>query len=262
MRADWNQLKNLLVRMAWRDISLRYRGSMLGVLWSFIVPLLTVGLYTFLFSYVFKASWHEQATGHSNYALILFAGLIVHGFLSDILIRASSVIRSQSNLVKKVVFPLHALPAVVVLSVAFQMLVSLCVLTLLQLFVVGQVTPSMLAIPFLLFPLLLMGLGFSWFFASLGVFLQDLSQIMGLVSTALMFTAPILFPLSALPDFIKPWLFLNPLTFIVEQLRIVLLFGGSIDWLGFLAYCVISVLVFLLGWWIFDRTKKGFADVL
>lgn len=262
MHKNWSQVKNLVVRMAWRDISLRYRGSMLGVLWSFILPLFTVGLYTFLFSYVFKARWHEQPTGHSNYALILFAGLIVHGFLSDVLTRACTVIRSQSNLVKKVVFPLHALPVVVVLSVAFQMLVSLCVLTLLQLLVVGEISPLMLAIPFVLFPLLLMGLGFAWFFASLGVFLQDLSQLMGLIATALMFTAPILFPLSALPDFIQPWLFLNPLTFIVEQLRLVLLFGGSVDWLGFLAYYATSIVVFLLGWWIFDRTKKGFADVL
>ena len=159
MRADLKQLWVLVVRMTWRDISMRYKGSFLGVFWSLFLPLLTVALYTFLFSYVFKARWGEQNEGLSNYALILFAGLILHGFLSEVLTRASSVIRAQSNLVKKVVFPLHALPAVVVLSVAFQMMVSLGVLLALQLFLVGQVTISALALPLLLIPLIFIGFG-------------------------------------------------------------------------------------------------------
>ena len=241
---------------------MRYRGSILGVVWSFIVPLLTVSLYTFLFSYVFQARWDQQSMGHSNYALILFAGLILHGFLSDVLVRACTVIRSQSNLVKKVVFPLHALPAVAVFSVAFQMLVSLCVLIALQLALFGSVSVASLALPLLLVPLIFMGLGLAWLLAALGVYLQDLVQLMGMVSTALMFTSPILFPIKALPADIQPLLFLNPLTFLVEQLRGILLFGASPDWLGLLIYFIVSCLVLVFGWWIFERTKKGFADVL
>ena len=262
MRADVKQLWVLVVRMTWRDISMRYKGSILGIFWSVISPLLTVALYTFLFSYIFKARWGEQTGGLSNYALILFAGLILHGFLSEILTRSCSVIRVQSNLVKKVVFPLHALPAVVVLSVAFQMIVSLGVLIALQLLLVGDLSISSLTLPFLLIPLIFIGFGFAWLLGALGVYLQDLTQIIGLISTALMFSAPILYPIQALPEFIQPWLILNPLTFMAQQLRTVLLFGGMPDLLGLFIYFMISVFVLLFGWWVFDRTQKGFADVL
>ena len=262
MSSELKQLWVLVVLMTWRDISMRYKGSILGVFWSLILPLLTVALYTFLFSYVFKARWGEQNEGLSNYALILFAGLIVHGFLSEVLTRACLVIRAHTNLVKKVVFPLHALPAVVVLSVAFQMMVSLGVLLGLQLLLVGHFTISALTLPLLLIPLIFIGLGCAWLLGALGVYLQDLVQIIGLVSTALMFSAPILYPIQALPEFIQPWLFLNPLTFLVGQLRTILLFGGMPDWFGLLIYFIFSVFVLLVGWWVFDRTKKGFADVL
>jgi lipopolysaccharide transport system permease protein len=262
MRSNLRQSILLVVRMTWRDISLRYKGSVLGVFWSLILPLLTVTLYTFLFSYVFKARWGGQSEGLSNYALILFAGLILHGFLSDVLVRACSVVRSQSNLVKKVVFPLHTLPAVVVFSVAFQMVVSLCVLVVLQLLSVGHLTIAAFALPLLLVPLVFVGLGCAWLLGALGVYLQDLGQVIGLASTALMFSAPILYPIEALPEIVQPWLFLNPLTFLVGQLRTVLLFGGTPDWLGLLAYFIFSVFVLISGWWVFDRTKKGFADVL
>ena len=262
MRSDLKQLWTLVLRMTWRDIASRYKGSILGVFWSLILPLLTVALYTFLFSYVFKARWGEENAGLSNYALILFAGLILHGFLSEVLTRSCSVVRAQSNLVKKVVFPLHAIPAVVVLSSAFQMMISLCVLIVMQLFLVGHVTLSAFTLPFLLIPLIFIGLGCAWLLGALGVFLQDMAQIIGLVSSALMFSAPILYPIQALPEFIQPWLFLNPLTFLAGQLRTVLLFGGMPDWSGLLVYFVFSVFVLLLGWWVFARTKKGFADVL
>jgi lipopolysaccharide transport system permease protein len=259
---DIQQLWMLVMRMTWRDISSRYKGSILGVFWTLIVPLITVVLYTFLFSYIFKARWAEQEEGVSNYALILFAGLILHGFLSEVFSRACSAIRSQSNLVKKVVFPLHALPAVVVFSVAFQMLVSLGVLIFLQLLMVGHLTLAARTLPLLLIPLIFIGLGSAWLFGALGVFLQDLVQIVGLMSTVLMFSAPILYPMQALPDFVQPWLFLNPLTFLVGEVRSVLLFGRMPDWSGLSIYFLFSVFILLFGWWVFDRTKKGFADVL
>jgi len=262
MGVNLRQLKVLIFRMTWREITLRYKGSILGLLWSFILPLLTVALYTFLFSYVFKAKWNEQDSGLSNYAVILFSGLILHNFLSDVLIRSCTVVRAQSNLVKKVVFPLHVLPAVVVFSASFQMLVSLFVLTAMQLFLGGQLTIAALALPFLLMPLIFFGLGAAWIISVLGVYLEDLGQVIGLASTALMFSAPILYPIKALPEFIHPWLYLNPLTFLVEQLRIVLLFGGIPNWFGLLIYYLVSMSVLAIGWWLFDRTKKGFADVL
>lgn len=259
---DIQQLWILVLRMTWRDIASRYKGSMLGVFWTLIVPLITVVLYTFLFSYIFKARWAEQEEGISSYALILFAGLIVHGFLSEVLSRACSAIRSQSNLVKKVVFPLHALPAVVVFSVAFQMLVSLFVLISIQLILVGHLSCAVLSLPLLLLPLLFIGLGVAWLFGALGVYLQDLVQVVGLMSTILMFSAPILYPMQALPEFVQPWLFLNPLTFLVGEVRAVLLFGRMPDWSGLSIYFLFSIAIMLLGWWVFDKTKKGFADVL
>ena len=262
MHTELLQFRFLIIRMTIRDIALRYRGSILGVIWSFILPLLTVAIYTFLFSYVFKARWSEQGDGLSSYPLILFTGLILHSFLSEVLTRSCTVIRVQSNLVKKVVFPLHVLPAVLVLSGSFQMIVSFCVLFAFQVMMFGHLSAGVLVVPLLFICLVFMGLGAAWFLAALGVYLQDLAQVIGLISTALMFSAPILYPINALPEFVRPWLYLNPLTFLVEQLRNVLLFGGVIDWLGLFIYAVAAVFVVIFGWWVFDRTKKGFADVL
>jgi lipopolysaccharide transport system permease protein len=262
----------ILWQLGCRDIQMRYKGSFLGLFWSLLTPVLNVVLYTFLFSVVFKSQWGEEfnpagsgsgnSAGHSQYAIILFTGLLLHAFLAEILVRSCLVVTQQANLVKKVVFPLHVLPAVVVFASAFQLLVSGVVLIAGLILLGATLHASLITLPLLCLPLALMSLGLAWVLAALGVFVRDLGQIMGWLVTALMFSAPILYPLKTVSASWGPWLYLNPLTFVVEEGRHVIFAGAWPHWSGWLIYCGASLLVALIGAKFFDWTKEGFADVL
>jgi len=270
----------ILWQLGWRDIQMRYKGSFLGLFWSLLTPVLNVVLYTFLFSVVFKSQWGEEFTpsgsvagagagalsgdsaGHSQYAIILFTGLLLHAFLSDILVRSCLVVTQQANLVKKVVFPLHVLPAVVVFASVFQLLVSGVVLLAGLIFMGAELHGAMITLPLLCLPLALMSLGLAWILAALGVYVRDLGQIMGWLVTALMFSAPILYPLKTISASWGPWLYFNPLTFVVEEVRHVIFAGTWPDWSGWWIYCGVSLVVAMAGAKFFDWTKEGFADDL
>lgn len=271
---SFNAFWRLLWQLGCRDIQSRYKGSVLGILWSLITPILTVGLYTFLFSVVFHAQWGEDfrstdiasssssGPGHAQYALILFTGLMLHSFLADIMQRATGVVVSQANLVKKVVFPLHVLPAVVVFSSVFQILVSGMVL-LLALLLSGQGAHlSWVCLPLLLAPFVVLGLGVAWFLSALGVYLRDLGQIMSWLITALLFSAPVLYPLNTVSQKLGAYLLLNPLTFMVEEWRQVIYAGTWPHWGAWGVYAGVSFLMASLGFTVFAKMKKGFADVL
>jgi lipopolysaccharide transport system permease protein len=273
----------LLWQMGVRDIQVRYKGSVLGVLWSLLTPLLTVALYTFLFSVVFKTQWAEdmrppmsrqmtqingaEESAHGQYALILFAGLILHSFLAEIMTRACSIVVVQSNLVKKVVFPLHVLPAVVVFTALFQLLVSsglliFCVLLVQWVSGLKGLFAAWVSLPLLVVPLVCWGLGAAWLLGALGVFLRDLHQIMGWLVMALMFSAPILYPLVNVSERYRAWLYLNPLTWLVETWRHVIYWGAWPIWTEWSVYALLGVIFAICSAWVFERMKKGFADVL
>jgi len=269
-----NAFWRLLWQLGCRDVQSRYKGSVLGILWSLITPILTVGLYTFLFSVVFHAQWGENfgrtelnassssEARHADYALILFTGLMLHTFLADIMQRSTGVILSQANLVKKVVFPLHVLPAVVVFSSVFQILVSSMVL-LLALLISGQSAHlSWLSLPLLFAPFVVLGLGVAWVLSALGVYLRDLSQIMSWLITALLFSAPVLYPLNTVSQKLGALLLLNPLTFVVEEWRQVIYAGAWPHWAAWGVYAIVSILIAGMGFAVFAKMKKGFADVL
>jgi lipopolysaccharide transport system permease protein len=251
----------LLWQLARRDVVGRYRGASLGVVWALITPLLQVLLYTFLFAYVFKSRWAGNDSP-SFYGVVIFSGFIVHGFLTDVMSRSVSCIVSQSGLVKKVVFPLSVLPVVVVASGLFHALLSSVALSMVLIFL--GLTPGItsVALPLILAPLFVFCLGLSWFLAALGVYLRDMSQLMSLIVSSLLFTAPVLYPRDVLPSWLQPWLLFNPLTFVVEEFRAVLFFGTWPDWGGLFIYSTVSMLVAWLGWLSFVKTSKGFADVL
>jgi lipopolysaccharide transport system permease protein len=270
LKAFWR----LLWQLGCRDIQTRYKGSVLGLLWSLINPVLTVVLYTFLFSVVFHTQWEEDfgpkdikalastSSSHGQYALILFTGLMLHSFLADIIQRAGQVITQQANLVKKVVFPLHVLPAVVVFASLFQITVSAIVL-LLALVVSGQTAyVSWLSLPLLILPLVILGLGVAWLLGALGVFLRDLNQLMGWLVTALLFSAPILYPLKTVSQKMGTYLYLNPLTYMVEDWRHVIYGGNWPNWGQWFTYLSFSLVLAVFGYAVFGKMKKGFADVL
>lgn len=250
--------------MVRREVIGRYRGSMLGLLWSFVNPVLMLAVYTFIFSVVFKARWGAGDGTGSNleFAVILFAGLIVFNLFSECLSRAPGLILSNVNYVKKVIFPLEILPLVSLGSALFHAAASLFVLVLFLTFSDLRLVWTVALFPLVLLPLLPLILGLSWLLASLGVFLRDVGQLVGLILTALMFLSPIFYPVSALPESVRDFIFLNPLSFIIEQSRSVLIFGQLPDWAGLAGYAAIAMLFALAGRFWFEKTRKGFPDVM
>lgn len=261
LKSLWRS-RDLIRQMAKREIVGRYRGSVFGLLWSFFNPVFMLAIYTFVFSVVFKAKWSVGSGSKTEFAIILFAGLIVFNLFSETVSRSPSLILANVNYVKKVVFPLEILPVVAIVSSTFHTLVSIGVLLLFKLIINHQLEFTILLLPFVLLPLLILTLGLSWFLSSLGVYLRDVSQTIGLIMSALMFVSPIFFPLSALPPSFQTVVLLNPLTFIIEQAREVLVFGHLPNWAGLVVYLCVSTLVALLGLIFFQKTRKGFADVL
>src|SRR3569623_40 len=254
--------RQLIAQMAKREVAGRYRGSVMGIAWSFFNPLLMLTVYTFFFSVVFKARWIGGTGSKTEFALILFAGLMVFNFFAECINRAPTLILSNSNYVKKVVFPLEILPSVILVSALFHLAVSLGVWVLFFLVFFGLPPASVFLFPIVLLPLLLLTLGISWFIASLGVYLRDLSQIVGVVTTALMFLSPVFYPIAILPETVQPFVQLSPLTLTVEQWRNVLIWGKPNEWGKWFSHLVTSFGLLSFGFNWFQKTRKGFADVL
>lgn len=256
----------LLLQLIRRDVQARYRGSALGMAWSFVIPLLMLGVYTFVFAIVFKARWGSDPSGAEggtlDFALNLYAGLILHGFLAENLSRAPTLITSNANYVTKVVFPLAILPPMLLGSALFHLAVNLGVLLLALLCFGPAVPPTLLLAPLLLLPLAVFALGVNYFLASLGVFLRDIGQLMGLAITLLMFLSPIFYPVTALPDFLQSWILLNPLTLPVEWLRGLLMEQRLPEIYPFAVYAAFAMLTAAVGRYWFLRTRGAFADVL
>lgn len=258
--------RQLLGQMTKREVIGRYKGSLLGLGWSFLNPVLMLGVYTFVFSVVFKARWEGGQEGGEEskamFAIVLFIGMIVHGLFSEILNRAPSLIVGNVNYVKKVIFPLEILPVVTANVALFHTLVSLGVWLLAYFAFINVPHWSALLFPIVILPLLFLALGLSWFLASLGVFLRDVSPIVSIITMIMMYLSPVFFPVKSLPEEIQPLIMVNPLTFIIEQARDVLIWGKSPNYLGLLAYTAMALAVLWAGFAWFQKTRKGFSDVL
>jgi lipopolysaccharide transport system permease protein len=254
--------RSLIKSLAVREVVGRYRGSALGILWSFFNPVFMLAVYTFVFSVVFKARWSGGSDSKTEFALILFAGLLVFNLFSECVSRAPGLILANVNYVKKVIFPLEILPWVSLGSAFFHTLISFGVWLLFYLFFFGIPKLTLLLFPLVLVPLILFTMGLSWLLASLGVYLRDVGQIISLVVTVLMFLSPVFYPVSALPERYQIILHLNPLTAVIEQVRGVLIWGQFPQWTSFAIQIMVSGLVAWLGFAWFQKTRKGFADVV
>ena len=254
--------RELVKASAKREVLGRYRGSALGLLWSFFNPLFMLAVYTFVFSVVFKARWNVASDSKTEFALMLFAGLMVFNLFGESISRAPSLVLGNVNYVKKVVFPLEILPVVTLLSALFHGLISLGVWLLAHLMFFGLPHATVLYLPLIIVPFLLFVMGLSWWLASIGVFLRDVSQFIGTVITVLMFMTPIFYPVTALPEEFRQWLYFNPLTLVIEQSRDVLYWGKQPDFALLGIYALASVVIAWLGFAWFQKTRKGFADVL
>jgi lipopolysaccharide transport system permease protein len=255
--------RQLILQLTKREVLGRYRGSLMGLAWSFFNPLLMLAVYTFVFSVVFSARWGTGApTSRIQFALVLFVGVIVHGLLAESINKAPGLILGNANYVKRVIFPLEILPWVVLGSALFHAVVSLAILLFSQVLFNGGLPATALWLPLVLLPLVPMTMGFAWLLAATGVFIRDVGQLTGIITTVMMFMAPVFYPISALPQQYRKWLYLNPITFIIEQSRAVLFTGAQPDWIGMAGYSAIAMLVAGCGFWWFQMTRKGFADVV
>lgn len=262
MIAGFWRNRSLILALSRREVVGRYRGSFLGIFWSFFHPLFMLAVFTFVFSVVFQARWGGGSGSKTEFALVLFAGLIVFNLFAECINRAPGLILSNVNYVKKVVFPLEILPWVALGSAMFHAVISLGVWLIAYAFLFGLPHVTSLLLPLIFFPLVLLVMGLSWILASLGVYLRDVSQFVGILTTVLMFLSPIFYPASALPEAYRSFLLMNPLMPAIEQTRDVLFWGRIPDMSFWGAYFLAAACIAWLGFAWFQKTRKGFADVL
>lgn len=254
--------RNLATSLIKREVVGRYRGSMMGILWSFLHPVFMLAVYTFVFSVVFKARWNTGSESKTEFAVVLFAGLMVFNLFSECINRAPNLIQSNVNYVKKVIFPLEILPWVAMGSSIFHSFISLTVWFIFYLIFIGSPHLSALLFPLILAPLILFTMGLSWLLASLGVYLRDIAQMIGILTTTLLFLSPVFYPVSSLPPEYQSLLMLNPLTSVIEQARDVLIWNKLPNWHYYFLSLMASGAIAWLGFAWFQKTRKGFADVI
>ncbi len=254
--------RRLVMTLIQREVLGRYRGSIMGVLWSFITPILMLSVYTFVFSVVFKARWNAQSNSMTEFGMVLFAGLIMFNIFAECINRAPSLVLANVNYVKKVVFPLEILPWVSLGSALFHAIVSLGVWLAAYVILFGVPHLTVLLLPVVVLPLVFLIMGVSWGLASLGVYLRDVTQFVGIITTVVMFLSPIFFPASAIPEQYRALLVINPLTSVVEGARDVLFWGVVPDMVFLSTYLLGAAFFAWVGFVWFQKTRKGFADVL
>lgn len=254
--------RELLWQLTQRDILMRYRGSLLGVFWSLITPLFMLIVYTFVFGVVFQARWDRPVENHFEFALILFCGLVVFNFFAEVMSRAPGIILSNPNYIKRVVFPVEILPVSLFGSAALNAVIGFAILIIAVLIIHGTIHATLLFLPLILLPLVLFSMGLAWFLAATGVFIRDIAQVVPIILTALMFLSPIFYPISVIPAYLRWAYMINPIGYVVEDARQALIWGQPPHWQWLLTGTLLGILTAILGFIWFQKTKKGFVDVI
>ena len=254
--------RDLTLELTRRDILGRYRGANFGLLWSLLGPLMMLAIYTIAFGEILGARWNQVSGDTAAFGMVLFIGILTHGFFGECLSRSPKMMAENANYVKRVVFPLHVLTWTVALSALFHMAMNLLVFAVLNALFFGGFSPYIVLVPLVVLPLMLMSIAVSWVFASLGVYLRDISQAVPVIVTAMLFLSSAIVPVDALPPKYQRIFHLNPLTFFIDQMREVALWGRPPDWSGLLMATVAGLAALYLAYGWFRFTSRGFADVL
>jgi homopolymeric O-antigen transport system permease protein len=255
--------RDLIRQFTRREVEGRYRGSFLGLFWSFLHPLALLAIYTFLSGVVFRARWPGSTSGGlGEFALLLFCGLVAFNVLAECVNRASGLILAVPSYVKKVVFPLEVLPVALLGSALFHALASLAVLLAFGFLARGSLSWTVALVPLAMVPLVFLTLGLTWVLASLGVFLRDLGSATPLLVQVLFFATPVIYPLESVPEPLRGALHLNPMTWVVEAFRRLIFRGEVLNWVVLAAWALATGAFMLLGYAWFMKSKKGFADVM
>jgi lipopolysaccharide transport system permease protein len=260
-QSGWRNRK-LILRLAKREIEARYRGSLLGIFWTVLVPVIMLLVYGFTFTVVFQAKWEIPAGGKGHFVLLLFSGLIIFNLFSECLNRAPGLLLQHASYIKKVVFPLEILPWVTLIVALFNAATSSVILAIVYAVLLGVPPITAVYLPLMLLPILFLSLGLTLFFSSVGVFVRDLQQLMGLITMVIMFLSPLFYPISALPERYRTYIKFSPISLAIEESRKVLFLGQSPDFVVWGIYLACSWLVAWVGFIWFMKTKKGFADVV
>ena len=266
-RAVWQPLwempgrLNLILSLARRELVLRYKGSVLGIVWALVTPIVMIAIFTFLFSGIFKARFNVSDSPW-DYALYLFCGLLPWTAFQESLQLSAGTIVAHANLVKRVVFPLETLPVAQTLAALANQLFGTIALLIAIVIIRQQLHPTVLWLPVLLLPQLIATMGAAWLLASLGVFLRDIVQGITLVLMAWMYLTPIIYPESIVPPRYLQFIQLNPFTPLVRCYRRILIDGLAPDWPGLAYFTAFAIVSFGFGYWWFARTRKNFADVI
>jgi len=253
--------RSLVIELTKREFSGRYRGSFGGIVWSFLQPLFLLSVYTIAFGVILKSRWGFSG-GTADYALMLFAGLIVFNAFSEVLNKSPTLVTDNPNFVKKVVFPLELLPVIAVSTALIHALIGIAVWLLgyALLFGTPKATALLFPLVFICFIPVLLGLG--WLLSSLGVVVRDMSQLTSMLNHTLLFLTPIFYSIEAAPPVLQNLLLINPLTFIVEQLRLILFYGQMPVLSGLGVYFVLSSVFAWLALAVFKRLRPTFADMV
>ena len=254
--------RNLIVQFTRREVEKRYRGTMLGLFWSFLTPLIMLGVYTLVFGFIFGGSFGHPGETKTQFALGLFCGLLLWDFIGGSLSGAPGLIISNPNYVTKVIFPLEILPLCSVGSSFFHMLIGFLPLLLFVLIADGGIPITALQVIPILIPVILYCLGLTWIFSALGVFLRDIGSLIPPALTIIMFLSAIFFPLSAIPKDFRWIVGLNPAAILISMARNALVFGQSLNWATLGIQTALSLAVAILGYALFLKCKPAFADVV
>jgi lipopolysaccharide transport system permease protein len=260
LRNLWSR-RRLIWVLAMREIQGKYRGSLFGTAWSAITPLLMLAVYTFVFSVVFQSRW-EQRGDRLDFALILFLGMLCFNIFAEVAIRSTALIASNVNYVKKVVFPLEILPCVALMTSLFHAAISFVVWSLAMVAVGRGLPVTIVFMPLYVLPLIAATLGVAWFLSALGVYLRDIGQVISVLITGLLFLSPIFFSARSVPEDFRPLVALNPLSYLLEGLRGVAVFGDTPRWSELGLLTLGASLIAWGGYAFFQATRRGFADVV
>lgn len=260
-----NILRNhryLLYQMVKKDLKQKYNGSALGKIWVVAVPVIMLAIYTFVFSEIFQTKWNIGSDDKFDFALILFAGLTTFNMISEILNKAVSLIHTNVNYVKKVVFPLEILPLSITVSALINSFISFAILIIAKLVLMHNISKTLYQALLMIIPLFFLGLGLSLLISAISVYFRDMNSIINVLVTIFMYISPVFFPLEAVPEKFRIFCLINPLTYIIENFRNTLLYGLNINWRYYFVSVFMAGFIFLLGKAVFAKAKEGFADVV
>lgn len=253
--------RELIIKLSWRDFKARYQGSFGGILWAIIQPLTMMVIYTFVFSTFLNVRFGSSDSPFT-FSVFLLCGLLPWNAFSESFNGSTTLIKGNVNLVKRVVFPLEVLPLNLVITSIYQQLVGFVLLLPLAYLINGSLYWTLVYVPLIIIIEALLYMGSCWIWASLSVYLPDLRQVTSLLLSAMMFLIPLFYPRETIPEEFQWIVDYNPFALIIEMFRKGFLTGEKLTSQELIFSISMSLLIFLVGYFWFNRTKKGFADVL